>query len=58
LFNFESNERVAIAAVLAALSAVPISLGLATRQPAMHLVWLGLGIGMWLLAIIVLCTRR
>jgi hypothetical protein len=54
LFKREYRERVALAAVLAALSAVPISIGLATSQRIMHFLWLGIGLLLWAIGIALL----
>lgn len=48
------KEQVALAAVLAALSAVPISIGLATRLAIAHVAWLAFGLALWLGALIAL----
>lgn len=54
VFKRDYKERVALAAVLSALSAIPISVGLATTEPFMHFVWLAIGLVLWAAAIALL----
>jgi hypothetical protein len=54
VFKRDYKEKVAIASVLAALSAVPISLGLTTSNGVMHFFWLAIGLILWMGAIVLL----
>lgn len=54
MFKREHKERVAIAAVLATLSAAPIAVGLATAGPLMHFLWMSVGLLLWVAAIVLL----
>jgi hypothetical protein len=51
LFKFECKERMAAAGVLAAISAVPISLGLAAADPTAHILWIAVGLAFWAVAL-------
>jgi hypothetical protein len=54
----EYKERVAIAAVLAALATVPISLGPEIAVPALQLLCLGVGLVLWVAALSLICPPR
>ncbi len=55
--KFECKEKMAAAGVLAAISAVPISLGVATADPTAHIVWITVGLAFWgaALALLFIC---